>query len=67
MKYAIGTKFIPLSDKKNRVHTIIDLHTTRNLSGELVREVYIATREFLGQSVKCEVCEVTIARGLIQD
>lgn len=63
MKYPIGTQFIPRG-KDNRVYTVIDLLTTRNESGEIVRQRYLCEHDFLGQNVKSEEAEATIARGL---
>lgn len=52
MKYPIGTKFISRSNKKHkRVQTIVDYLTTTNLKGEVVRERYVATHDFMGQKV----------------
>jgi len=40
--------------------------TTRNLAGEVVQVRYVATHQFLGQTVtNRDVCASTIARGLI--
>lgn len=48
--------------------TIVDIHTTRNSAGHLVRFAYVATHEFCGQTVTDrDVCEVTVARGLLPD
>lgn len=66
MKYPIGTKF-KTRGKAPRVCTVVDYHTTTNLAGEVVKERYVATHEFMGQIVTdYDVCAVTIARGLIE-
>ena len=53
--------------KHPRFCTVIDVHTTFNLAGELVSIGYVATHEFLGQTVTDRnVCETTIAMGLIE-
>lgn len=62
--YAIGTKFISGGKAKNEC-TVIDIHTTRNMAGEIVKQRYVATHAFLGQIVEdCDVNDVTIARGI---
>ncbi len=65
MRFPIGTQFRPIG-KKDRLCTVVDFHTTRNLAGEIVREHYVATHSFMGQTITdLYVCETTIARGLV--
>ena len=46
--------------------TVQDVHTTRNLKGEVVKIRYVATHLFCGQVVTDnDVVDTTIARGLI--
>lgn len=64
--YAIGTKFMTRG-KAPRECTIVDIHTTTNSAGEVVKVRHVATHAFLGQTITdYDVCDVTIARGLIQ-
>lgn len=64
MRFPVGTTFQPVG--KRYAATVIDYHVTRNLAGEIVRTRYVATHEFMGQTVAdCDVAETTIARGLI--
>ena len=64
--YKIGTKYMSGGKAKN-VCTITDIHTTTNLAGEIVKQRYVSTHIFLGQTVTdYDVCAVTIARGLIE-
>lgn len=64
-KFGFGTKF-KTRGKHSRVCTVTDILTTRNYAGEVVRIAYVATHEFCGQTVTDhDVCEVTVARGLI--
>jgi hypothetical protein len=66
-KFKAGQKFTTRG-KHPRICTIVDIHTTRNSAGHLVRFVYVATHEFCGQTVTDrDVCEVTVARGLLPD
>ena len=66
MKYPQGTRFIRRGDKHRRICTVIDYHTTRNLSGDIVRERYVAGHEFMGQIIiERDICETTISRGEI--
>lgn len=46
--------------------TVTDILTTYNMAGEAVKQRYVATHVFLGQTVSDnDVCETTIARGVI--
>jgi hypothetical protein len=63
MKYPIGTQFIPRGRNKS-VYTVVDCLTTRNLAGEIIKQVYLCEHDFLGQKVKSEEAAATIARGL---
>ena len=65
MKYPIGTQY-RTRGKAPRLCTVVDYHTTTNLAGEIVRERYVSTHQFAGQTVtNSDVVAVTIARGLI--
>lgn len=66
MIYEIGTKFIRSGLKRKDVETIIDIYATYSTaSKELIKIEYLATHDFLGQSIKSIVCESTIARSTI--
>jgi len=66
MKYPIGTQYMTRG-KHPLLCTVIDYHTTTNLSGVVVKERYVSTHEFCGQIVTdYDVVPVTIARGLIE-
>lgn len=66
MKYPVGTTFLPRG-KGRHTCTVTDFHTTRNLAGEIVRERYVATHQFLGQTItETDIAEATIARGCPQ-
>lgn len=66
MRYPVGTKF-KTRGKAPKVCTIVDHYITTNLKGEIVKECYVATHEFLGQTITDhDVVATTIARGLIQ-
>ena len=63
-KFQIGTKY--MTGGKTRVCTVIDHLTTKNSRGEVVRERYVSTHDFCGQTMTdWGVVETTIARGLI--
>ena len=65
--YPVGTKFMRTYGKVKRECVVTDYHVTRNLAGEIVRERYVATHEFLGQQIEeSDIVETTIARGLIK-
>lgn len=64
MNYKIGTKFLS-GGKAKKINTVVDIHTTLNLAGEIVNVRYVATHVFCGQIVEeRDICAVTIARGL---
>lgn len=65
-EYPIGTQFITMGRNPD-LHTVIDIHTTTNLKGEVVQKRYVTTHEFCGQLVRnCEIVGFTIARGLVK-
>ncbi|OME54025.1 hypothetical protein BSK59_15705 [Paenibacillus odorifer] len=64
-KYNIGQQYQTMG-KHPKVCTIIDIHKTYNLNGEMVKLRYVSQHEFCGQTLKDDdVVEATIARGLI--
>lgn len=67
MKYPVGTKF-KTRGKAPRTCTVVDYLTTTNLAGEVVKVRYVATHEFMGQTITDrDVVATTIALGLIQE
>lgn len=63
--YGVGTRF-KTRGANPRECAVVDIHTTRNLAGEVVRVRYVATHEFMGQTITDRnVVEVTIAMGLM--
>ena len=64
--YEIGTEFMS-GGKHPRKCVVTDILKTYNSKNELVKIRYIATHEFLGQTVTdYDVIAVTIAKGLIK-
>jgi len=64
-QYAIGQQFMTRGCTP-RLCTIVDIHKTYNAAGDLVKYCYVATHEFMGQTLTdCEVPEATVTRGLI--
>ena len=64
--YPVGTVFKPIG-KHSKESTVVDIYTTRNLKGEIVKTRYVCQHEFLGQTVtNYDVVAVTIARGFIK-
>lgn len=62
-RFQIGQQYKTLG-KFSRLCTIIDILRTFNSSNELVQIRYVATHEFMGQTVtESDVVETTIARG----
>ena len=64
-QFEIGTKFSS-GGKHPRICTVVDFYVTKNLNGEIVSEQYVATHEFLGQTIKHIVPTSSIARRLIK-
>ena len=64
MKHPLGTQY--LSHGKNPVLcTVTDYHVTKNIEGAIVRERYVASHDFLDQTVtEIDIPEITIARGI---
>ncbi len=66
-RFAPGTQFKLQGKKHATVHTVVDVLTTRNLAGEVVSVRYMATHQFMGQTISdSNVLETTIARGLVE-
>ncbi len=64
-KFQIGQKYIKRGKRKD-ICTVIDIHTTYNSAGEVVKERYVSTHTFMGQVVTDrDVVETTIAMGAI--
>ena len=63
MEYEIGTKFKYYAKKHNNIYEIIDIHKTYNANNELVKTVYIAKNDFLGQGVRAEFPRTSISRS----
>lgn len=64
-RFPIGTQY-RTSGKHPDTCTVVDQLTTRNAAGEVVRERYVSTHEFLGQVITDhDVVDTTIARGLL--
>ena len=64
-QFAIGQQFMTRC-REPHLCTIIDVHKTYNAAGELVKYRYVATHEFMGQTLTdCEVPEAMVARGII--
>ena len=63
-KFSIGQQYLTRG-KHPRLCTIIDILKTYNARNECVKLRYVATHEFLGQTLtNSDVCETTVAMGL---
>ena len=63
MVYPIGTQYWTRG-KAPRLCTVVDIHTTRDSSGEVVKRRYVATHLFMGQVITdYDVIDTTIAMG----
>ena len=64
-RFEIGLQFVRYSRKNKAIETIVDILTTTNSKGEVVKIRYITAHDFLGQSVlDIDVNDTTIARSL---
>lgn len=62
----IGTKFYRYGRKVKKIEEVIDIHTTINTNGEIVKVRYVTEHEVLGQKVvDYDVLIVTIQRSEI--
>jgi hypothetical protein len=62
-RFEIGQKFWT-QGKSKRLCTVVDVLKTYNSKGELVKIRYVATHEFMGQTVTDhDVSDTAIARG----
>lgn len=50
--------------KHPRVAEVIDIHTTTNSKGEIVKTEYLCSHEFMGQQIKHLECKTTILQGI---
>ena len=60
-----GTRF-KTRGKHPKECEVIDIHTTRNIAGDIVKTEYHCQHDFLGQKITHNECAVTILRGLIK-
>ena len=64
LRFPIGTKFLRHSRKDPRVETVVDVYTTTNIKGDVVKVRDVCTQEFSGQETcDYDVPETTIARS----
>jgi hypothetical protein len=67
-RFKVGTVFIPQGRKNASACTVTDILTTRNSAGEVVAIRYVATHEFMGQTLRNQdVIETMISRGLVSE
>lgn len=65
-KYSVGQQYKTMG-KNPRVCTVVDIHKTYNLAGEMVKLRYVSQHEFCGQvMIDSDVVETTITRGFIE-
>lgn len=64
--YPIGTRF-KTRGKHPRLCAVVDILTTYNAAGDLVRTRYVATHDFMGRTVTdYDVPATTIAMGILR-
>lgn len=63
---ATGTKFVRRGRKHKVVETVVDVHITRNLAGDIVKTRYVTEHDVMGKPVRdYDTCATTIKKGLI--
>ena len=60
----IGLEFKHYRLKHNRDRKVVDVHTTTNNIGEVVKIEYVTVHEFMGQTIKETMPASTIIRSL---
>lgn len=66
-RFPIGTKF-KTHGKNPRLATVVDIWTTTNNAGAVVRVDYVTEHEFLGMKIRRHsVTDTEIARGMDPD
>lgn len=64
-RFKIGQKYTTRGKRKD-ICTVIDILTTTNSAGEVLKIRYVATHNFMGQVVTdSDVCDATIAMGAL--
>ena len=66
-RFPIGLSFKYYARKHNNQMTIVDIYTTRNAAGDVVRLEYLVAHEFLGQQVTELMVDPSIARSLTNE
>ena len=65
-KFPIGTKYMTRGKNKHEC-TVIDIHSTFNVSGEMVKFRYVSTHIFCGQTMtNYDVPQASISLGMVQ-
>lgn len=65
-QFNIGQQFKRVGNKHPHIETVTDVLKTYNSSGELVKIRYVATHDFMGQTVTdSDIPATTIARGAL--
>ena len=60
----VGTRFVRVGAPADRVETVVDIHETRNLAGEVVKVEYVAEHAMMGQPVRAKHNATTVKRGM---
>ena len=63
-RFKIGLTFNMRGVKHNPERKIIDIYTTKNEAGDVIRIEYLLESQFMGQTVKSNVNDTMIARSL---
>jgi len=63
-RFPIGLKFKYYARKHNNQMEILDIYTTRNFTGAIVRIEYLVAHEFFGSQITELMVDPSIARSL---
>lgn len=66
-RFKIGDKYLTRGKRRDEC-VIIDIYTTNNAAGEIVKINYVSQHSFCGQVLtNRDVCETTVAMGFIDN
>lgn len=63
-RFPIGLKFDYYGVKHNKAREIVDIFTTTNSAGDVVKYEYVLAQNFLGQTLLSYAHDASIARSL---
>lgn len=62
-QHEIGLKFIRYSSKRKDIETVVDILTTTNSKGDVIKIEYVTEHDFSGQTITDIIPCATISRS----